>query len=904
MLEPISPSQAEVASPPTPSGVIRMVKYALSKALMIALTIVLGVLVTVVIVNQGGQIDNIVKQEVSNRVYAENPNWSPMIMSTFPQERLRMEAAIWQYEEAAGLHLSYWPRHLRWAFKALALDWRLPVMVSAAPGSSYPSQMVKDILLTDLPHTLLLVGLSFFLLFVMGIPLALYLFRHQGSRVDRLVTLLAPISSVPGWVLVILLVLIFAVNLKVLPPGGMLDTTPADTLWGRFLAIARHTVLPVTAILLSLIFQFVNAWRAYFLLYSQEDYVSLGLAKGLPWKLLETRYILRPSLPYILTSFTLTLVSFWQMTIALEKIVNWPGIGRLYILTLPNFWGESFYRGESSITLGIVVLFAYLLGVTIFLLDVLYGLVDPRVRLGGSGQTLKAVETRRTFKLAWPWPPAQEPLPALTSKTGWGSRAPRTPGNPLIELRDSVRALRLAILPVFKEILRFPSAVFGLIIIALLVSGSVVAVIAFPYNQLGDIWSSRAISGRISVPRLAQPAWVNRFQANAWPETLILNSDASADPRVQKTVQATPGGDLITLTYTIDFPYTEFPQEMVVYLDSRYTGKAPFAALTWFTPDGRKINLGGASAGSGAKYYVDQNLATRRILLDNPLFARWFQSFGNYPTSRVLLLFADPRSETPRVLPGTYRLRVDGITFEEASSLDAELIIIGQVYGMAGTDFMRRDLLVPLLWGMPFALIFGLFGALVTSLLAMLLAAAGVWFGGWLDVFIQQLIEANMILPVIAISVMIYSYLNVSIWTLLGIIVVLNVFSSPTKSFRAAFLQVKESPYIEAARAYGASDARIILQYMIPRILPILIPQLVTLIPSYVFLEATLGIFNVKSDYPTWGRVIFEALRFGGSYGSSYWVLEPLALLLLTGLAFSMLGFALERVLNPALKTK
>ncbi len=115
------------------------------------------------------------------------------------------------------------------------------------------------------------------------------------------------------------------------------------------------------------------------------------------------------------------------------------------------------------------------------------------------------------------------------------------------------------------------------------------------------------------------------------------------------------------------------------------------------------------------------------------------------------------------------------------------------------------------------------------------------------------------------------------------------------------------------------------------------IPQLVSLIPSYVFLEATLGIFNVRSDYPTWGRTIYEALRpsvvgwassgrscdrsgrgglearstepsggmtppgasYGSRYGSSYWVLEPLSLLLLTGLAFAMLGFGLERVLNP-----
>ncbi len=71
---------------------------------------------------------------------------------------------------------------------------------------------------------------------------------------------------------------------------------------------------------------------------------------------------------------------------------------------------------------------------------------------------------------------------------------------------------------------------------------------------------------------------------------------------------------------------------------------------------------------------------------------------------------------------------------------------------------------------------------------------------------------------------------------------------------------------------------------------------------TYVFLEATPGIFGVKSAYPTWGRIIYDALQHGAIFGSSYWVFEPIFFLLLTGLAFSMLGFALEKILNPRLK--
>jgi peptide/nickel transport system permease protein len=226
-------------------------------------------------------------------------------------------------------------------------------------------------------------------------------------------------------------------------------------------------------------------------------------------------------------------------------------------------------------------------------------------------------------------------------------------------------------------------------------------------------------------------------------------------------------------------------------------------------------------------------------------------------------------------------------------------VLLGQVYGIAGTDYWRRDLVVPLFWGMPFALIVGFIGTLITALVAMLLPAIGVWYGGGLDNFIQRLTEINMVLPGLAIAVLLNALFNVNIWIVLGIVVVLNALGAPIKSFRSAFLQAKEAPYIEMARSYGASNFRIITRYLVPRILPVLIPYLITQIPAFIFLEATLGFFNIKSDFPSWGRIIYEGLSRGALYGSPFWVLEPISLLLLTGLAFAMLGSALERILNP-----
>jgi peptide/nickel transport system permease protein len=83
-----------------------------------------------------------------------------------------------------------------------------------------------------------------------------------------------------------------------------------------------------------------------------------------------------------------------------------------------------------------------------------------------------------------------------------------------------------------------------------------------------------------------------------------------------------------------------------------------------------------------------------------------------------------------------------------------------------------------------------------------------------------------------------------------------------------------------------------------------LIPQLVVLIPTFVFIEAALAVLGLGDPVlPTWGKVINDARTSGALYqGQYYWILEPAFLLMITGLAFSLLGFSLDRIFNPRLR--
>lgn len=889
-----------------------MLRYLLSKAALIGVSIFLAVFLTVLLINNPNtegrdvgpqQLEFKMWQQISLqlRIYEiEHPE-----LENMPEAE--RTAILQEYNtlliQESGLNLPFLPRHLKWTWNALTFNWGHLATVNVAPvailTTRTSSYTLNSVVLQHLPYSVLLATTSFFFILVLGIPLALVSARHYGKWFDRLLALLTPLSSIPSWVMGIILILIFAIELNLLPMGGMLDVKPPESKIGYVPIVAKHMILPVTAIIITTLFQLAYSWRTFFVSFAEEDYVDLAKAQGLPTRTLERKYILRPSLTFVITSFVLMFVNYWQISMALEVIFNWQGIGWLYIkYGLPNFWGESMYKGELLIALGMVVIMAYLLGIIVFLLDLVYLWVDPRIRLGLSDTYIRTSRPRRS--LAEMLPQRRREREAVRLRR---TREEKPSGQGWEQRRAHVRAgasnFRQQAKRFAYEVKRYPSAVFGLSVILLLLLGSIYAVTALPYTTIGEEWGRSVFTGQAERPKLAKPSWVNWFRSRDYLSTIHLSTDAVQD---SKTVTAlSENSSQITYRMSFDYYYADFPSEVMLYLEGIYKDTKPFVTVEWITPDNRTIKLKGMAAGAKSPVNFEKQMSVNRLLAGNDNWREWFVVEGNYPTPAYTLLLADPFGAQAAVLPGRYQLIISAITFEKDSDIRADLYLFGQVYGAAGTDAYRRDLLVPLLWGMPFALIIGLLGSVSTALISMLFAAAGAWYGGWVDTVVQRISEINLVLPILAICVLGYAYLGVPISVVIGVIILSIAFGAPIRNFRAAFLQIRSSPYIEAAEAYGASDFRIVRKYMMPRILTSLIPQIILLIPSFVFLEATLGLFNISSDYPTWGKVIYQALTKGAWFGSRYWVVQPLVLLMLTGLGFAMFGFALERILNPKL---
>ena len=353
-----------------PSTLGRVLRYVSLRTVVLMLTVIVGVYLTILIANMGGHVDNIRRAEIREGI-AMSISLSPEMRALKPEARNELIAAmVATEEERLGLNRPFIIRSFDFLKNALTLNLGRAERVTSDSGSA----MVRNIILERLPPTLLLMATSNLLLFFGTVFFGLYIARHYGSFMDKAVIALTPTSAAPAWFYGLFLILVFAGLFGLLPWGGMVKAPPPESKLLYALSVGKHLILPVTAWILSAVFQTTFGWRTFFLIFSMEDYVEMARAKGLPSAQVERSYILRPTLPNIITRFALMLIGLWTGAIILETVFNWPGLGRLFFRAIGLY--------DTPVIVGNTVIYAYLLALTVFLLDFIYALVDPRVKVG------------------------------------------------------------------------------------------------------------------------------------------------------------------------------------------------------------------------------------------------------------------------------------------------------------------------------------------------------------------------------------------------------------------------------------------------------------------------------------------------------------------------------------------
>jgi len=202
-----------------------------------------------------------------------------------------------------------------------------------------------------------------------------------------------------------------------------------------------------------------------------------------------------------------------------------------------------------------------------------------------------------------------------------------------------------------REILSYPTAIFGGFIVLTLIISAIIVVVKIPYTQAIDTWrGGEAVVGR--NPRTVPPKWYNWFREDKLVETMIFNEESEAATITEET---TKGGTLIrTIVYSFDFNYNSFPTELTLYFTSEYEQKQPFVSLKWITPDGTEIKINNFAVAKTHTYPINQEEKLKKAL--------------NNITPNIGLFMA-PESEEQTPVQGTYQLVIEANVFEENSRI-------------------------------------------------------------------------------------------------------------------------------------------------------------------------------------------------------------------------------------------
>jgi peptide/nickel transport system permease protein len=228
---------------------------------------------------------------------------------------------------------------------------------------------VATMVLERVPATVLLAGSALLLSLAISIPLGIVCARHQHSWLDQLLSSLCFLGlAVPGFWLGILLVILFAAQLRWLPAAGMMSAGEPFSLGDRL----RHLVLPAVVLAVPITAETMRFTRSAWLDLLHSDFVRVARAKGLSELSVQYRHILRNALIPIVTVIGLFLPRLVGGAAIVEALFSWPGMGSLAV--------DAATRRDAPLILGATIVVSVGVIVSNLLIDLLYPALDPRLR--------------------------------------------------------------------------------------------------------------------------------------------------------------------------------------------------------------------------------------------------------------------------------------------------------------------------------------------------------------------------------------------------------------------------------------------------------------------------------------------------------------------------------------------
>lgn len=290
-----------------------------------------------------------------------------------PEVKERMREALglgqaWYIRYALWLKQFFWVEPLYWFDRIFGTGFSAGMQRIISFQSRSP---VFDVIAQRLPQTLTVVGMSYLLGVLIAIPIGIISAYRQYSWFDQIGTFIAMVGfSLPTFFTGVVLIIVFGIKLQWFP--SIYDTTLRVTDWNSFVAQVRQMVMPVTVLALYNAAQISRFMRAAMLDNLRQDYVRTARAKGLSERVVVLKHVLRNSLIPVVTVIALGLPAVFGGAIITEQVFKVNGLGQLLILAIN--------ANDIPMVMTLTFIFAVLIVTFTLIADLLYGILDPRIR--------------------------------------------------------------------------------------------------------------------------------------------------------------------------------------------------------------------------------------------------------------------------------------------------------------------------------------------------------------------------------------------------------------------------------------------------------------------------------------------------------------------------------------------
>ncbi len=440
-----------------------------------------------------------------------------------------------------------------------------------------------------------------------------------------------------------------------------------------------------------------------------------------------------------------------------------------------------------------------------------------------------------------------------------------------------------------KEFLKSKLGLVGIFILSGLIIISITTMMVIPASTFQD-WNNP--EKWISYPKTSVPIWVNLISAEKIPEHKIIDAE----------INVVENGDIVLVSqqFGVFFDYDDYPSDFIFETKIKYSN-SHLVEIKVIQPDGNILEL----LSTSLPYSETETIHNQRYFsTDNMMKKNLNLQLEKFDLSKDVTEIVFSQKNDSQVQKGNYVFMINtyGVS-QSVEILESKMILGGKAFGIMGTDELRRDLAIGLLWGMPLALVIGISVSIGSVVVGLIYGVYSGYKGKKTDEVMMRFNDVIYALPALPCLIILAVTISNSIFLMIGFLMIFS-WVGIAKVSRSMSLQIKTRQYVEAAKIMGQKDSKIIFRHILPQLLPYAFASIAISVPAAITTEAGLSFLGLGDpSFPTWGQILHDANTYGAAaQGFWWWIVPPGILIAITGLAFVFIGNALDSIVNPKLK--